>query len=120
MAHDEGHLDLRNWTTQIRKGLLELCTLRLLEDGEIYAYDLVKRLALAKTLVVTEGTVYPLLSRLRKSGLVKSRLEESSSGPARRYYSLTEEGKETLVLMQMYWEQLQKSVEAISRTVHGD
>ncbi|HNT36292.1 MAG TPA: PadR family transcriptional regulator [bacterium] len=119
MAHDEGHLDLRNWTTQIRKGLLELCALRLLADGEMYGYDLVKRLASAKTLVVTEGTVYPLLSRLHKAGLVKSRLEESSSGPARRYYSLTEEGKETLVLMQMYWEEVQRSVASLKLQIQS-
>ncbi|MCC6793734.1 MAG: PadR family transcriptional regulator [Candidatus Hydrogenedentes bacterium] len=95
--------DLDNWVTQVRKGLLELCIVAVLAEGEMYAYDLVKRLANIKALVITEGTIYPLLSRLRSAGLITSRLEESSNGPARKYYVLTDEGRRTVHAMRTYW-----------------
>ena len=88
-----------NWTVQTRKGLLELCILNALESGERYGYDLVKTLTGVPGLGVTEGTIYPLLSRLRVQGLVATRLEESSEGPARKYYSLTARGRRAAALM---------------------
>jgi len=88
-----------NWTVQTRKGLLELCILNALEAGERYGYDLVKNLMTVPGLGVTEGTIYPLLSRLRLQGLVATRLEESPEGPARKYYTLTEHGRTTARLM---------------------
>ena len=91
-----------NWTVQVRKGILDMCILSALVDRERYGYELVKTLASIPGLCVTEGTLYPLLSRLRVSGLVAARLEESSEGPARKYYSLTREGKKTLKTMQDY------------------
>lgn len=102
--------DMDNWTTQLRKGLLELCIVSLLSKREMYGYDLVKRLAAVKGVVVTEGTVYPLLSRLRKAGLVATRLEESPSGPARKYYVLTEQGRRAMSMMRGYWEDLIEGV----------
>ena len=104
MAASDFSMD--NWTTQLRKGLLELCMVNLLAENEIYGYDLVKRLSSIPGLMVSEGTVYPLLSRMRKSGLVESRLVESESGPARRYYSLSEQGKSSLKLMNRHWANL--------------
>jgi PadR family transcriptional regulator PadR len=95
-----------NWTVQVRKGLLDLCVLRELADQERYGYELVKRLVGFPGLGVTEGTLYPLLSRLRLQGLVRTRLEESSEGPARKYYALTPEGKRMLELMQDYMDKL--------------
>ena len=106
-------MDSGNWTTQVRKGLLELCIMTLLGKGELYAYDLVKRLARIEGLVVTEGTVYPLRSRLRRGGLLKSRLVESSSGPARKYYSLTAKGLKSKRVMQSYWRELVQGVDII-------
>ena len=82
-----------NWTVQVRKGLLELCILNALAEQERYGYDLVKTLVTVPGLGVTEGTLYPLLSRLRVAGLVSTRLEESTQGPARKYYSLTKDGR---------------------------
>ena len=70
-----------NWTVQVKKGVLELCILNALAADECYGYDLVKTLVETHGLGVTEGTVYPLLSRLRVAGLITSRLEESPSGP---------------------------------------
>jgi PadR family transcriptional regulator, regulatory protein PadR len=103
-------IDLDNWTTQLRKGLLELCIINLLGDGEMYAYDLVKQLTRVQGIVVTEGTVYPLVSRLKRSGHVQTRLEESPSGPARKYYSLTPAGRRAREAMNAYWKDLARGV----------
>jgi PadR family transcriptional regulator, regulatory protein PadR len=102
--------DIDNWTTQLRKGLLELCVMYLLAEGDIYGYDLVKRLSEVKGLVVTEGTIYPLLARLKRLGLVKTRLVESSNGPARKYYALTPAGRRMQGLMNAYWGELLQGV----------
>lgn len=88
-----------NWTVQTRKGLLEMCILNALEARERYGYDLVKTLVGIPALGVTEGTVYPLLSRLRVQGLVQTRLEESDAGPARKYYALTTKGRKVMAMM---------------------
>jgi PadR family transcriptional regulator PadR len=91
-----------NWTVQVRKGVLELCILNALAEQERYGYELVKTLVTVPGLGVTEGTLYPLLSRLRVSGLVTARLEESPEGPARKYYSLTKEGRKIMAVMNEY------------------
>ncbi|MBM3883046.1 MAG: PadR family transcriptional regulator [Verrucomicrobia bacterium] len=98
------HFD--NWTVQVRKGLLDFCVLSALAERERYGYELVKTLVDVAGLGVTEGTLYPLLSRLRLQGLVSTRLEESTEGPARKYYALTREGRRTLGLMQAYMDTL--------------
>lgn len=109
--------ELSNWMTQLRKGLLELCIFNLLAHGELYGYDLVKRLSAIPGIVITEGTVYPLLSRLRKGGLLETRLEESTAGPARRYYSLSPDGERVLKLMNRYWRDLARGVDGY---IEGD
>jgi PadR family transcriptional regulator PadR len=91
-----------NWTVQVRKGLLELCILNALAEKERYGYELVKTLVAIPGLGVTEGTLYPLLSRLRVQGLISARLEESSEGPARKYYALTKEGQKLMGVMNEY------------------
>jgi len=99
-----------NWTTQVRKGLLELCILNALSGEERYGYDLVKTLINVPGLGVTEGTIYPLLSRLRVAGLISARLEESSAGPARKYYALTKDGRKLMHTMNTYMDELNASV----------
>lgn len=106
-------LNLTNWSTQLRKGLLELSIINLLARGELYGYDLVKRLAKVEGLVVTEGTIYPLLSRLRTGGLVRARLEESRAGPVRKYYTLTAEGRRARETMNAHWAELSKGISAL-------
>jgi PadR family transcriptional regulator PadR len=91
-----------NWTVQVRKGILELCDLNSLAERERCGYELVKTLAAVPSLGVTEGTLYPLLSRLRIGGLVSARLVESSEGPARKYYTLTAEGRRVMGQMNRY------------------
>lgn len=95
-----------NWTVQVRKGVLEVCILNALADRERYGYELVKALAAIPGLGVTEGTLYPLLSRLRVQGFISARLEESSEGPARKYYALTREGRKVMGVMNEYLEDL--------------
>jgi PadR family transcriptional regulator PadR len=95
-----------NWTVQVRKGLLDLCILNALADEERYGYDLVKTLVSVPGMGVTEGTIYPLLSRLRLQGLIKARLEESSEGPARKYYSLNWVCRKTMDAMTEYMDAL--------------
>ena len=95
-----------NWTVQVRKGVLELCILNALAGKERYGYELVKTLVAIPGLGVTEGTLYPLLSRLRVQGIVTARLEESSEGPARKYYALTKEGRKMMRAMNDYLEEL--------------
>jgi len=101
---------LANWTTQVRKGVLELCILRVLGEGRLYGYDIVKRLRGVKGLVVREGTVYPILSRLKKEGFLRTQIEESSEGPPRKYYELTESGAQELATMKDSWEELVASI----------
>jgi len=95
-----------NWTVQVRKGLLDYCVLNALTEKERYGYELVKALVDVPGLGVTEGTLYPLLSRLRVQGLVQTRLEESSEGPARKYYTLSKEGRRALAFMEEYLDSL--------------
>ena len=104
-----------NWTVQARKGLLDCCILRALAEKERYGYELVRTLVGVPGLGVTEGTLYPLMSRLRLQGLVKTRLEESSEGPARKYYTLTPEGLEVLGLMETYLDALNAGAASLRR-----
>lgn len=99
-----------NWTVQVRKGLLELAILNALIEKERYGYDLVKVLLEMPGLGTTEGTLYPLLSRLRLQGLLRSRLEESSQGPARKYYALTTEGRRVAEMMNVHFDLLRRGL----------
>lgn len=111
---------LDNWAVQMRKGLLELCILNALAEKERYGYELVKTLVDIPGLGITEGTLYPLLSRLRVQGLVSTRLEESAEGPARKYYSLTPEGRKLAGQMNSYFDTLNESVDALRKKKKGD
>ena len=99
-----------NWTTQLRKGLLELAILNSLNGGPLYGYDIVRRLGDVDSLVITEGTVYPILSRLRNERYVESFIEESSSGPPRKYYRLTARGQDELQRMNQHWTKLHDAI----------
>ena len=112
---------MRPWITQLRKGLLEFCVLNVLSTGESYGYQLVRRLEMLQELAITESTVYPILNRLRKDGYVKVRLAASSSGPPRRYFSLTALGSRRIHEMNAYWDDLCGSVRSLrKRDKEGD
>ena len=99
-----------NWTVQMRKGVLDLCILQALAAAEWYGYALVKALVAVPGVGVAEGSIYPLLSRLKRQGLVTTRLEESSEGPARKYYSATAEGRALAKEMELYFADMLRGV----------
>ncbi len=105
-----------NWLSQVRRGLLELCILSLLGQQPMYGYQIVKRLTEVPGLVITEGTIYPLLSRLKSQGHVTSTLTESPLGPARRTYVLTEGGRNYLQSITQGWQGI---VEAVNQCLNG-
>ena len=106
-------MNLENTQIQMRKGILEYCILHIISRGEVYASDMLEELTTAKIMVV-EGTLYPLLTRLRKAGLVEYKWVESSSGPPRKYYWLTEAGASFLKNLNTTWTELAKSTRAIT------
>src|SRR5215208_6281251 len=97
--------------TQLRRGTLEYCVLALLRDQPRYGFDLVRSLGQADGLVTSEGTIYPLLGRLRRDGLVESTWQESPSGPPRRYYRLTEAGRTALASFKLEWRRFRDAVD---------
>tara|TARA_R100001480_G_scaffold152824_1_gene155296 strand:+ start:808 stop:1146 length:339 start_codon:yes stop_codon:yes gene_type:complete len=106
-------MKIENTKAQMRKGVLEFCILSILKDGEAYTSDILDTLKDAKMLVV-EGTVYPLLTRLKNAGLLSYRWEESTSGPPRKYYDLTETGKLFLKELDTTWSELQQAVNRVT------
>ncbi len=98
--------------TQMRKGVIELCTLAIISHKDAYASDIIDRLK-NSDLIIVEGTLYPLLTRLKNEGLLSYRWEESSSGPPRKYYQLTPEGAVMLDLLKASWEELTRVVNSI-------
>jgi PadR family transcriptional regulator PadR len=97
----------------MRRGAIEYCVLALLRDGEMYGFELTRALAAADGLVTSEGTVYPLLARLRREGLVETNWQESSQGPPRRYYRLTEAGEAALLAFLVQWGRFRDTVDEL-------
>src|SRR5689334_10627099 len=95
-----------NWTTQLRKGVLALCILNIIGHSRIYGDDIVRQLRDVDALVVREGTIYPILSRLKRDALARTSLEESPEGPARKFYELTRRGEQLLAEMNSHWDGL--------------
>ena len=106
-------MNIENTKAQMRKGVLEFCILSVLKVQDAYTSEILETLKEAKLLVV-EGTVYPLLTRLKNDGLLLYRWEESTSGPPRKYYGLTEEGKEFLNELGSTWTELSDAVNTIT------
>lgn len=99
---------------QMRKGVLEYCILAIISEKEAYASDILSLLKEAQ-LIVVEGTLYPLLTRLKNEGLLKYRWEESKSGPPRKYYSITQSGTDILVQLQSSWDELVASIQKVTK-----
>ena len=107
-------MNIDNTKAQMRKGVLEYCILAILKDGEAYTSDLLLALKQAKMIVV-EGTIYPLLTRLKNSGLLEYRWEESTSGPPRKYYQLTPTGMAFLNELNQTWLELNQAVSTLTK-----
>ncbi len=105
-------MNVENTKAQMRKGVLEYCILLVLEGKPLYASDIIQELKAAKMIVV-EGTLYPLLTRLKNDGLLAYRWEESTQGPPRKYYELTEIGKGFLLELEKSWTDLTDAVDKI-------
>lgn len=104
---------VENWQTQARKGLLELAVLNALRHGRMYGYEIAQRLKDLPGLVVTEGTIYPIMSRLQKEELVTSSLEASPDGPARKYYRLSPDGEAALERINAAWDEIRAGLEEL-------
>lgn len=106
-------MNVANTQIQMRKGLLEFCVLHIISRGEVYTSDLIEELTQAQMIVV-EGTLYPLLNRLKSAELVIYRWVESDAGPPRKYYSITEAGKNFLLTLSDTWASLVNSTQEIT------
>lgn len=101
------------WVTQLRKGLMELCVLRLLRDGESYGYAIVRALQDHPALSVSESTVYPVLARLKAEGSLAVRDVPSPSGPPRRYFSLSARGRARLTELNAFWKSMTAALDEL-------
>ncbi|GAK90860.1 transcriptional regulator [Nonlabens ulvanivorans] len=108
-------MKIENTKAQMRKGVLEYCILSILKEEDAYVAEILETLKDAKLLVV-EGTIYPLLTRLKNAGLLNYRWEESTSGPPRKYYGLTETGKIFLKELSSTWDDLKNAVNLVTTT----
>ena len=107
-------MNLENTQVQMRKGILEYCILHIISRGEVYASDMLDELTAARMIVV-EGTLYPLLTRLKNAGLVEYKWVESKSGPPRKYYTLTDTGTRFLLGLTETWDDLVHSTDQITQ-----
>ena len=107
-------MDLENVKVQMRKGILEFCILSIIRRGEAYPSDIVEEMR-AANLQILEGTLYPLLTRLKNAEMLSYRWVESNSGPPRKYFSLTEKGESFYNELQTTWQELANGVNALTQ-----
>ena len=101
--------------SQMKRGTLELCALSVVNRGDCYGYELVNRIS--KCMEITDGTIYPLMKRLKDSGLIDSYIVESTEGPPRKYYKITDDGKAELERLSEEWFEF---VDSINELLKGD
>ncbi|BAJ33304.1 PadR family transcriptional regulator [Kitasatospora setae] len=116
MASNEGGDADGPVATQLRKGVLEYCVLALLREGPRYGVELLNELGRFPALATSQGTIYPLLSRLRRTGLAETFLRDSASGPSRRYYTLTDTGHRALEEFTALWPAFRETVDRVLTT----
>ena len=104
---------IKKWKSQVKKGTLSFIVLAILKEHEYYGYDLIENIKERTQIDIAEGTLYPLLNRLKDDGLIISKWVEQETGIPRKYYSLTEVGLSTLHSMEMYWNNLNASIKRI-------
>ena len=109
-------MNLENTQIQMRKGILEFCILHIISRGEVYASNMLQELTAAKMIVV-EGTLYPLLTRLKNAGLLEYKWVESKEGPPRKYYKLTDDGHEFLDGLTETWDELVRSTDTVRKKI---
>jgi PadR family transcriptional regulator PadR len=107
-------MDIQNTQSQMRKGVLEFCILSIIRQGEVYPSDIVDRMK-AANLYILEGTLYPLLTRLKNAGLLTYRWVESNSGPPRKYFVMTDKGLTFYGELERTWQELADAVHALTQ-----
>ncbi len=105
---------LNKWKSQVKKGTLSFLVLNAISKKELYGYELIEIIKKSTAIEIAEGTLYPLMNRLKKEGLTNSKWVEQESGIPRKYYTLTKEGEVTLKQMRNYWNELQESITKIT------
>jgi len=111
-------MKIENTKAQMRKGVLELCILSIIAEEEAYPSDIIKKLK-GSDLIVVEGTLYPLLTRLKNAGILSYSWKESTSGPPRKYYNLTDTGQEFLSGLMNAWQQLVAAVHSSTKHIQN-
>ncbi|WP_343667376.1 PadR family transcriptional regulator [Chitinophaga sp.] len=106
-------MNIDNTQSQMRKGVLEFCILSIIKQGEAYPSDIIEKMKEAQ-LDILEGTLYPLLTRLKNAELLKYRWEESSSGPPRKYFSMTDKGEKFYLELEKTWNELANAVHQLT------
>ncbi|MEN0051556.1 MAG: PadR family transcriptional regulator [Bacteroidota bacterium] len=104
---------IQKWSSQVKKGVLSFIVLKVLKEKEFYGYELIEEVKKYTKIEIAEGTLYPLMNRLKKEGLVNSKWVEQESGIPRKYYHLTESGVKNLKEMEEYWSGLVKAIDRI-------
>ncbi len=107
------NLFVHKWTAQVKKGVLSFIVLNILQGNEYYGYELIEEVKKNTEIEIAEGTLYPLLIRLKKEGLVTSKWVEQESGIPRKYYSISEDGETTLQKMKKYWINMNSSIQKL-------
>lgn len=110
-------MKLEKAKAQMRKGVLEYCILSIISEKEVYASDILTLLQESQ-LIVVEGTLYPLLTRLKNERLLNYRWEESKTGPPRKYYSITSSGQELLSMLNQSWNELVNSIQKVTKNIN--
>ncbi|WP_196888390.1 PadR family transcriptional regulator [Aureivirga sp. CE67] len=106
---------INKWKSQVKKGTLSFIVLNVLKGNEYYGYELIENIKQKTAIEIAEGTIYPLMNRLKKEKLVDSKWVEQETGIPRKYYVLTEIGEETLKSMQKYWDELEGLIKKIKK-----
>lgn len=108
-------MELQNWQTQLRKGLLDIVVLNFLARGRCHGYEMVQELKKCRGLTLREGNIYPILARLQTDGLAESSNEPGPDGPPRKYFIITEQGRRMLEEMNQHWDMIVGSVNQVRK-----
>jgi PadR family transcriptional regulator PadR len=105
-----------NWTNQLRKGVLELCILNDIRNRKMYGYGIARKFCKDEGLIISAGAIYPILRRLRHRELVETYMQDSPEGPTRKYYKLTEKGRDMVRRMNAYWHAIENQTDSIRKS----
>lgn len=108
-------VDVSNWQSQLRKGLLDMVILNLLQHGRCHGYEMVQAMKRVEGLQIREGNIYPILARLEEDGLISATKQPSTEGPPRKYYQITPLGRQMVAEMNKHWDRMNESIQRIRK-----